>query len=325
MNARGFRLTLTLITWSVAVNAATLDGPRLGVVFDSAHKALRPILGIPGAAILGRPLELGPDLRKAAISPLQDYVLVTMGEHNQVFVLSLEHSPLTPVAVHGAARGPDRMVLSASGHAAALYYKDRNRIQVLSGLPAAPEISTELYLTAGWSPTALSVSDDAHTVLAGVGGAVYWVSPSGDVPILTHLHKITAIAFADAHSALVADAGDNRIHRIRNVTGVVAADEVAESKDGIANPVAVAVSRDGKRAFVANAKSGTVTILDLHEGKPATKVACQCTLTGLDRLAGEEVFRLTEPSDRPLWMLEASARLPRVLFVPPDLAQKSEK
>ena len=43
-----------------ADNAGTaLSGPRLGLVFDPAAGSLRPIAGIPGAAITGDALRLG--------------------------------------------------------------------------------------------------------------------------------------------------------------------------------------------------------------------------------------------------------------------------
>jgi len=47
----------------------TLGGPRLGLVFDRAAGGLRPIGGIPGAAITGEPLALGFTISRAEISP----------------------------------------------------------------------------------------------------------------------------------------------------------------------------------------------------------------------------------------------------------------
>jgi hypothetical protein len=97
---------------------------------------------------------------------------------------------------------------------------------------------------------------------------------------------------------------------------------VAGPKEGIASPVAVAISNDGKRAFVANGKSGTIAILDLQAKTQVGELTCQCTPTGLDRLAGVDVFRLTEPSNRPMWVLEAAAHQSRIVFVPPVANQE---
>jgi hypothetical protein len=321
MKSPKFWLALTLLLTPHAVHSASLDGPRLGMVFDPTVRALRPILGIPGAAILGEPLDLGLDLRRTAVSPQQDYVLATEGEHNQVVVLTAGHAP---VFVAGADRGPDALVLSPGGQVAALYFKGRNRIEVVSGLPAAPRVATALFLSAGSTVSALAIGDD-QTVLAAVGSTLYWVSHSGEVPVLTNLHKISAIALMSTHGAIVADAATNQIHRVRNITGALETDILAGPRDGISSPVAVAVSRDNRRAFVANGKSGTVAMLDLQGKIGVTRISCACTPTGLDRLAGDNVFRLTEPSNQPMWVLEASAGASRILFVPADLPRSSKK
>jgi DNA-binding beta-propeller fold protein YncE len=324
MNCRKVWFALALLIAPAAVRPGTnsIEGPRLGFIFDHTTKSVRPILGIPGAATMGQPLESGLDLRKIAISPMQDYVLATEGEHNQVVVLATNHTPMVAVAVQGADHGPDQLSISAGGTAAALYYKGGNHVLVISGLPAAPKISARLYLSAGQVPSALAISDDGETLLAGVADSVYWVSPSGEVPILKGLHKIVSIALASNHTALVADGVANQIHRVQNVTSAVETDIVAGSKEGIAAPVAVAMSGDGKRAFVANGKSGTIAIVDLQSKTEVSQLSCQCTPTGLDRLAGTDVFRLTEPSSGPMWVLEAATHQSRIVFVPP--AFKSE-
>ncbi|MBZ5591124.1 MAG: hypothetical protein LAP39_02740 [Acidobacteriia bacterium] len=321
MNSLRNGLLVALLMAPVGLQAAStsIEGPRLGFVFDHATKSIRPILGIPGAATMGQPLESGLDLRKIAISPAQDYVLATEGEHNQVVVLATGQATLVPAVVEGADRGPDQLAISAGGKAAALYYKGNNHVQLISGLPGAPKISARLYLSAGQTPSTLAVSDDGQTLLAGVAGTVYWVSPSGEVPLLKGLQKIVSISLDSNHTALVADGIGNQIHRLRNVTGAVEPDVVAGPKEGIAAPVAAVLSHDGKRAFVANSKSGVVAILDLQTKTEAGKLSCGCTLTGLDRLAGEDVFRLTEPSNGPMWVLEAAAHQSRIVFVPPAL------
>jgi DNA-binding beta-propeller fold protein YncE len=324
MNARKFWFAIASPMLPLLVAGTLIDGPRLGVVFDSAQKALRPILGIPGAATLGQPVGGGLGLRKIAIS--QSFVLATQGEHNQVVVLSLTQTPLTAVVVPGADRGPDELVLSAGGQAAVLYYKkERNLIQVLSGLPASPKVSAELYLSAGQSPSALAVSDDGKTVLAGAGSKVVLVTGTGEVPVFSELGSVAAITSPVAGTAFIADGGHNQIYRVRGLGGNMETDVVAGSKQGISSPVAVAVSHDGSRAFVANSKSETISIIELEGQVSVTKIACGCTPTGLSLLSGGDVFRLTEPSSRPMWVMDASAREARVLFVPPDLAGGSQK
>jgi len=324
MSTQKIRLVVALAAASTAAYPASLEGPRMGMVFDSSTRAIRPILGIPGAAILGAPLKTTLDLRSVSISPQQDFALAAEGEHNELVVLRFEHAPMTSTVVQGAHHGPDQMVFSPGGRVAAVHYKDGNRIQVFGGLPASPKVLDELYLSPGASPTALAVGDD-NTVLAGVGNSVYWVTHSGEVPMLKGVGNVSAITLATARLALVADAGANQIHRLQRLTTALETDILAGPAQGIAAPVAVAISSDSRRAFVANGKSGMVAILDLQGKAPVRKIACGCKLTGLDRLDGDNLFRLTEPSNKPMWVLEASAKETRVVFVPADLARSSPK
>ena len=324
MNTRNRRFALISLVFPAFIAAATIQGPELGFVFDSAKKELRPILGIPGAAVLGQPLALGVDVRRVAISPLEDYVLAVGGEHNQAMVFAMSHSPSTPVMVQGADRGADQIVISAGGKAAALYYKNGSRIEVVTGLPAAPKVGSELYLSAGQTLTALAVADDGHTVLAAAGDRLFQAAPGGEVPLLAELGHVAAISIPAAGTALIADSSHNQIHRVRGIGAGIEADVIAGPKEGIATPVAVAVSHDGSRAFVANAKSRTVSIIDLKGEAAVRSIACACTPSGLNRLAGNETFRLTEMSSRPMWMLDAGGTEPRVVFVPAELGSNQK-
>jgi len=324
MNIHKFRLVLVLTAAATIAFPASLQGPRMGMVFDSSMRALRPILGIPGAAIMGEPLKTELDLRRVSISPQQDYALASQGDHNEIVVLRFDHAPMTSAPVAGTRRGPDLMVFSPGGRFAAVHYRDGNRIQVLGGLPGAPKVVEELYLSAGALPSALAVGDD-NTVLAGVGSSVYWVTRSGEVPVLKGIGRVSAITMTTARLALVADAGTNQIHGLHNLTTALETEILAGPAQGIAAPVAVAISNDSRRAFVANGKSGMVGILDLQGKTPAKKIACGCKLTGLNRLDGDNLFRLTEPSNKPMWVLEAGAKETRIVFVPGDLARSNAK
>jgi len=108
---------------------------------------------------------------------------------------------------------------------------------------------------------------------------------------------------------------------VRDVLGAAQRIRIASREDGIHDPVAVGFSKDQRRIFVANAGSRSVASLSL-EGEPAALTFCDCTPTALGKLDGDGVFRLTELSEKPLLMLEATATETRVLFVPLSNAQQ---
>src|SRR5260370_33649390 len=181
MKTRKFWFVPALLALPAAypASSASLEGPRMGMVFDSSMRALRPILGIPGAGIMGDPLKTELDLRRVSISPQQDYALAAEGDHNEIVVLRFDHAPMTSTLVPGTHHGPDQMVFSPGGRVAAVHYKDRNRIQVVSGLPASPKVVDEFYLSGNALPSALAVGDD-NTVLAGGGGSAYTGKPRAE-------------------------------------------------------------------------------------------------------------------------------------------------
>ncbi len=325
MNARRRWVAVAMLLAPVVAGAATIQGPQLGFVFDASKKEVRPMLGIPGAAVLGEPLELGAELRSVVVSPAQDYVLAVAGEHNQVTAFAVSHTPVTSAIVQGADRGPDEMVLSPSGQAAVLYYKNAERLEIVAGLPAAPKVSSVFYLSAGQSPSAIAISDDGKTVLAAVSGTVYHLTSGSEVPVMTGLGKVSAMTIPADSTALVADGGRNQIQRIRGIGGAIETDVVAGPHDGISGPVALAVSHDNSRAFVANGKAKTLATIQLTGQASVTHVACSFAPTGLERLSGTDVFRLTEMSSLPLWVVAAAGSEPRFLFVPAELARSSGK
>ena len=307
------RFTWLLLAAPLAAGAASLAGPRLGLMFDPGVKQIRPLLGIPGAATMGEPLRLTVEIERAWVAPGQDYALAVEKGDGKVLLISLGNAGVSATPVTAAAPAPARVVWSASGSVAAFYYARTKSIEVLKSVPAGPRIATSLYLSG--IPAVLAVDDDGRTVVAGVGDTVFLVSDSGEVPVLTGLGKIGAIAFGARNTALVADTARNKIYVVRDVTGNPDAEIIAAHEAGIDQPVAIAASRDKRFAFVANVKSKSIAIIDLMT-RAHSLVSCACEPATLERIGGGELFRLTQITDRPLWVLDAGAHEPRTLFIP---------
>jgi hypothetical protein len=91
--------------------------------------------------------------------------------------------------------------------------------------------------------------------------------------------------------------------------------QIGGQTEGVSRPVAVAAAQDNRRIFVANAQPAGVVVLSLTGEDPVTQ-PCACTLTGLARMAGGTAFRLNEPGDGPIWVLDTGGGSMRVVFVP---------
>jgi len=303
--------------------ASSMDGPLLGYLFDPVRRGLRPIWGIAGASTLGEPMEIGMTLSHAAHALEQDFALAVAEGTGTVVLVSYDHNAISvrPVAV--ALPGADRIALGPSGVSGALLYGSRHSILTLNGLPHSPAITTELDISDLPGPLlAIAVNDDGRVILTAVRegdttslyvltapGQARWISMVGEVSDMTF--------FRNTRDALIADKRTNEVFLVRDVTGAAGRLLLAGEREGISQPVGVAPSDDSRRVFIANAGSRTISTLELASGT-VTHVSASATPTGLYRLKGKSLFRLTELSNTPLLLLDSTAAMPRVVFVPQD-------
>jgi hypothetical protein len=298
-------------------DAQPLRGPVLGFVTEQTT-GLRPILGVPGAATLGQPIAVNTAIHNAALSPRRNYGLATAEPDGRVLLLRNVDGVLSADPLAAVGSGVSRVALSPAGSAAALYSEAARRIQVLTGLPDAPEVSWSLAIES--PPGAIAVSDDARAVLTsaaeGDRHGVYLLTPEDGRRYLLSLQGRVAATFLYGRlDAVLAGAGLNRILLVRDVTGSSEVVPLADDRQGVSAPVAVAASEDNRRIFIANADPGGVITIDVATGE-ATTIGCDCVPTGLEPLSGNSVFRLNEPGDGPLYVLDAGSAAPRIVFVP---------
>jgi hypothetical protein len=145
-----------------------VSGPVLGFVSEGAG-GIRPILGLPGAATLGRPTWAARRSETVVFSPSRDYALALHLPDHRVDLLRGLSAAASAVDLPVPA-GAGRIAISPSGDTAVLYYPESRSVAVLAGLPEFPSLSWSLevpHLTGGLA--ALAVSDDAGAVLLAAG------------------------------------------------------------------------------------------------------------------------------------------------------------
>jgi hypothetical protein len=310
----------------------SIAGPLSGFAFDNSALVLRPIRGIPGASLIGDPVQFGFDLASATVSPSLDSALV-LSAKGGLHLFRLNNGTPVERTVDGLAAA-QRVVFSPSGTAAALYAN--GSLQVLKGLPDAPVIAATLPLgtngTAQFSAAALSgtgagtagrtrrltdvplaISDDGGYVLVVSGGAIRLIGTAGDNRKLMDAAAGAWAAFAPGnHDAAVLDAVAGLV-LFEDVAGASVERVLAGPDSRMASPVGVAFSPDRGKLFVASAGMRAVAAFDVASGSSST-VACDCTPTGLAQMGG--LFRLNEIGGDPLWLLDARSSEPRMIFVP---------
>src|SRR5687767_480124 len=125
----GSLIALTILAGDTGLASDPIYGPVLGFVPNAEGSTVRPILGIPGAALVGQQLQLESGIRSAVVSPRQDYVLAVRSEDAQVVLILVASASSELTSVMGTRPGGEVIAISPSGAAAGLYDHDSRVLQ----------------------------------------------------------------------------------------------------------------------------------------------------------------------------------------------------
>jgi len=308
----------TFAIWAATADAQPRIGiPILGYAFDSTVKSIRPISGVPGAAILGSPVDLGTAAEWSGVSPRQDYAVVVAAEDGAVRLVSLS-AELTSQSLTAAFPSPALVAFSPSGAALALYRQDRRALQIFTHLPLHPLLSHEIDLTdVAVDTLSAAISDDGELALilaAGPESSAVWLSQSGTAPRpLNALPSITAMAFQGGNDRAALAARDGSVYLLENLSTAQSVRSISPPNDRTADPTAAGFSPEGERALVATS-NGTVASFDIASAA-AVFVYCGCRPSSLAPL-NSRMLRLNEISDGTLMLLDSTDPRLRIWFVP---------
>ncbi len=294
------------LAFSVHTRAADIRAPRLGYIWDSAAQSVRPVEGIPGAALLGQALDLGGQFTRAIICENLSYILAISSRERTPFVLQIGTDGVTSHAIEGAVP-VDRMVLSPSGTSALLYDARGQILQIVTGLPGTPAVTREIR---GPVVEAMSVSDDGLLVLLAVGDALEpaFLSGNSEVPSSIPVSgPVSAMALRPhSHDALLATAG--RITWVPSLDTDPSYEAVDEDPSA---PLALSFSHHGSRFFAAYT-DGRIRARSLVSGDSSV-TTCPCVPDRLQPLRGDSVFALNQAGQGPLFIYDSTNN--RVVFV----------
>jgi DNA-binding beta-propeller fold protein YncE len=306
--------------------AGDLNGPLLGFLPDTTH-TVRPILGIPGAATLAAPLDLGADVSAIWISSRQNLAL--LATESAVRTASIAAAGANSITDAGLPPGfqPTAVAFSPSGATAALYDAEARSLWVLnSGSVESSILPAPIRI--------LAVSDGSAPLIAGtVAGdvrSVFILDTQGNYRSIPGFNRVASVTFlGKTRDLAIADSGARQVLMVRDpLTGN--APEVLWTADADA-PVAVASSVDGASLAVlmgnplragravrggARHPAGSVAGILNVASRQWISVQCACEATTLIPLRGNAVFRLTDAAGQPVWLLDGDAGQPRAAFVP---------
>jgi WD40 repeat protein len=303
-----------------------VNGPTLGFAVDNRGTSIRPILGIPGASLLGDRLALDMSVRNITISPNHDFAIGVRTEDSQVVFIDLRSSTASVGEISGVHSSGNLIDVSPAGKAIAVYDYRSKMVQVIGNLPDAPALVSELdATTVSGRVTQVAISDDATLALVrAVDGddAVLWAfDSSGGAWQLPVDRPLNAAFVRNSADVIVTD--DQSTVLIRDVARTATRSSIVSPEDGIGSFSVAVASDDGRRVFLADIKSGNVAVVDL-ETRQHTVASCGCEATAFYRLKGNSVFGLNEASSEPIMVLDASGGEPRILVIPPASSQIGE-
>jgi len=314
---------LTLIFgWTISgfPQTAEVRGPVLGHVVDQGSSGVRPVFGIAGAANVGARIDFGFAVQRAVVSSYGEFVL---GVRSQDGVVVAVHTSTSPVIVDEFPQlraNPDRLIVSDHGRAAGLYYAETSTVIVVTGFPAPAYVSRELDLSRfSGDLDALAISDGGDLLWStgiGADAALYFAASSGEPRFLLDAGRRATLAFAnDGHHGVVADPQRKELLVMRNIRESGTRIDRWSSRDGIDQPVGVAL--DGANHVLVANSSGSIVDVDIDSAMTVI-TDCGCSPTTIEALDTHATFRLTElHADSPMYVYDRSRQSPRIVLVPP--------
>jgi hypothetical protein len=283
----------------VAQAQQSLEAPRGGAVFDEATAAIRLVIGVSPGGYLGPAVAGGLD--RGAISP--DGKLALAVKADTLRVLRIGEAQWVDLdadagAVNAIVWSPDSDSAVVRGAGLRLWRK----------LGSAPE-RLDLPEVEGETWSALAVTPGGKSVLAGGRFDLYYLSSDG-------ARRIAAVSAARAISlsaagdeAFVADRERRQIFRVRDWSSYPVLSVVADGSTGVADPVALTVSPDGRTLLVANRRERSLALIDLRAQSARMIANLEFEPTRFERLpSGAHILTTRRTQAEPLFVLDPEMR-----------------
>ena len=275
--------------------------PLLGFLSSDSPVSIRPIIGSPGATVLGPEIALPGDVTRVTPAPGQRFAIVERSGSSELGILHLSATEaLSEESLSGAFAHADSIAFSPSGGVALLYSASTQQAQVLTGLPSG-QVAQSLDLTPlnGAPITSLAISDDAQTTLVGVSngtsGAVWSFAANQSPRQVLQLGSPAAMRFlAGRQDAVVADSAWQQVSLLTGIAQESSVRLLAGAAQGLSTPSDIEISSDQRRVWIADT-TGNLLGVDLSSGA-TTSAAAPFAPAKLASLAGRSAF-LVSSSD----------------------------
>ena len=300
---------LLLATAAYAQSGPLLRQPIVGYVHDLQAGALRPLAGVPGSVVLESRFDLAADLTRIYLPPAAGWALVEAKSSGRLELAEWADSQPRFRQIGGDEAPPDRVVFSASGGSAALYWEAGSRLQVWTGFPAAPARLGELTLP---SPVrSFALSDDGAALAVASEDSIQLFSEGWQRVLVTGA-GFGALAFRpQSHDLAVAGGEDSGIRLFSDATGSAQETTFVSPEQGAKQVTALAFAGDGRWLVFLNKDESAVRVADAGVGDAA---ALWCpSIPETLRAAGQDgPFLLSNAAKGHVLLLDFDTGAPRL-------------
>lgn len=292
---------IVFLSWA-GLASAQLSGPVAGYVFHSPTKSIRPILGVPGSALLSQPIVRDVDF--ASASPDGKWALIRRAD--SWLVLRLGTSGREESEVADLVSGVTMAAWSSSGRAVVVGSPSGKALQTIrrNGDMWLADPPLDLSALPGTLVTLATDYSGDHSVfgLADPGDGGFYLA-SDAAPILLKSTPRPAFAvFGPNGDTLYLAAAATGLVEVFQGTNQIGSWPLAAPDTPAVEIVAIAPSFDRKRILVLLKDVSTLRSFDLASGLLLPDRPLDCAPSTLIPLANENWFLVSSPlkADEPL-------------------------
>jgi hypothetical protein len=325
-------LRFSAVVFLLVASCASADeihfaGIVAGFIFDSPSSSIRPVLGVPGAAMLGSPV--AHDIDAAEIAPGGDRAVVSKG--GRLYLISgLRSGSVDWTPISGISTGIskiDQVVWNSASSAAALYSSDAGALLLIRipGDGSLEEFSLDV-ASLGSAMGPILVDRDGRYLVAMTASepaALYVLDRQSTPKRIAQFDRPGPMCFAGKErDVLVTDASRRQIVSIQDVFGTAGAVPFGALPDGVTTPVGLAVSPGDTHAFVADKASKRIAVYETGTRNMIDQIPLDTEPAFLKQFSRDSLFLLngSASGNQPLQLLETGDKV-SVYFVPTDAAQ----
>ncbi len=294
---------------------------RSGYVVDEATSVLRPIVGLPGSAYLGRAIPL-PFLAASAIAVAGGSSLIvnSTGDEPHAYLVRKLDEP-EPEAIRLAPA--DRVFAGIRANTALLYSAREGIVRLVFALDKAPSTGPEVREAAlGGKPVAGAIDEESGCAWLAVRSedtAIVSLCPDrpGEPRVQRQLGPIdiTTMTYWKRNGLLFAQRKEHRVSILRAPIATGMQSIVASAGDGLADPAGIQPA-PGARIVIVQGEPARLMIADPSRKDPPVFADLPVAAELLDYLSPDRILSVNRVSASPLVVLDAEQEFASY-YIPP--------